>query len=80
MRLRRFTLRVRQSPTEGNPPAALVSLRSTRNDILRVICRTSYNLLVKVINECQEELQQGAAVTVEPNRIRIRHLPLLLDV
>ncbi|MEC4812677.1 MAG: DUF5615 family PIN-like protein [Scytonema sp. PMC 1069.18] len=34
-------------------------------------------LLVKVINECSEELQQGAAVTVEPHRIRIRRLPLL---
>lgn len=37
-------------------------------------------LLLRVINECEEELQQGAAVTVETNRIRIRHLPLLPDI
>ena len=34
-------------------------------------------LLLNVINKCQEELEQGAAVTVEPRRIRIRRLPLL---
>lgn len=34
-------------------------------------------LLLKVLNECYQELQLGAAVTVEPNRIRIRRLPLL---
>ncbi len=34
-------------------------------------------LLLNVVNECQEELEQGAAVTVEPKRIRIRYLPLL---
>ncbi|MFQ4144764.1 DUF5615 family PIN-like protein [Chlorogloeopsis sp. ULAP02] len=37
-------------------------------------------LLLKVIDECEEELQQGAAVTIEPSRIRIRRLPLLPDV
>lgn len=34
-------------------------------------------LLLDVINECSEELQQGAAVTVDLSRIRIRRLPLL---
>ncbi len=34
-------------------------------------------LLLKVISECAAELQQGAAVTVEPSRIRIRLLPLI---
>ena len=34
-------------------------------------------LLLNVINECQKELEQGAAVTVELRRIRIRCLPLL---
>ncbi len=33
-------------------------------------------LLLRVISECIDELQQGVAVTVEPGRIRIRHLPL----
>ena len=36
-------------------------------------------LLFDVINQCQQELTQGAAVTVEPSRIRIRRLPLLPD-
>jgi hypothetical protein len=29
-----------------------------------------------VIDQCDEELKQGVAITVEPTRIRIRHLPL----
>ena len=37
------------------------------------------DLLLRVIHECEQELQQGAAVTVEPSRIRIRRLPLLPD-
>ncbi|BAY30595.1 hypothetical protein NIES2107_24400 [Nostoc carneum NIES-2107] len=35
------------------------------------------DLLLTVIAECQEDLEQGSAITVEPNRIRIRRLPLL---
>ncbi|MEH1940917.1 MAG: DUF5615 family PIN-like protein [Nostoc sp.] len=38
------------------------------------------NLLLTVIAECEEDLEQGAAVTVEPSRIRIRRLPLFSDV
>lgn len=34
-------------------------------------------LLLTVIAQCEQELEEGAAVTVEPNRIRIRRLPLL---
>ncbi len=34
------------------------------------------DLLLRVIDECEHELEQGAAVTVEPSRIRIRRLPL----
>ncbi|MEL7009090.1 MAG: DUF5615 family PIN-like protein [Cyanobacteria bacterium J06648_1] len=34
-------------------------------------------LIVDVIYQCQEDLELGAAVTVEPNRIRIRRLPLI---
>ncbi len=35
------------------------------------------DLLLRVLNACVHELEQGAAVTVEPSRIRIRRLPLL---
>lgn len=35
------------------------------------------DLLLTVVSECQEDLEQGAAVTVEPSRIRIRRLPLV---
>jgi predicted nuclease of predicted toxin-antitoxin system len=51
------------------------SVIRVRIERLRAIALTE--LLVAVINECEEELQQGAAVTVEPNRIRVRRLPLL---
>jgi predicted nuclease of predicted toxin-antitoxin system len=37
-------------------------------------------LLLQVTDECAEELSQGAAVTVEPGRIRTRCLPLLPTV
>jgi hypothetical protein len=32
--------------------------------------------LLRVMAECGEALQRGAAVTVEPGRIRLRYLPL----
>jgi predicted nuclease of predicted toxin-antitoxin system len=35
------------------------------------------DLLLRVIDACVHDLEQGAAVTVEPNRIRIRRLPLI---
>lgn len=38
---------------------------------------TLTELILDVIDRCQNELEQGAAVTVEPNRIRIRRLPLI---
>jgi len=37
-------------------------------------------LLLMVIAECDEELKQGVAITVEPRRIRVRRLPLLPDM
>ena len=36
-------------------------------------------LIVDVTNQCQDDLEYGAAITVEPNRIRIRRLPLISD-
>lgn len=38
------------------------------------------DLLMIVIAECEEELEQGSAITVEPSRIRIRRLPLVSNV
>jgi predicted nuclease of predicted toxin-antitoxin system len=34
-------------------------------------------LLLAVIIECTEDLQHGAAITIDPNRVRIRKLPLI---
>ncbi|MBW4681121.1 MAG: DUF5615 family PIN-like protein [Microcoleus vaginatus WJT46-NPBG5] len=48
--------------------------------IERLRAQALTDLLLMVIAECDEELTQGAAVTVEPNRIRIRRLPLVPDV
>jgi predicted nuclease of predicted toxin-antitoxin system len=48
--------------------------------IERLRAKALTDLLLRVINECPDELQQGAAVTVEPSRIRIRRLPLLPDI
>jgi predicted nuclease of predicted toxin-antitoxin system len=38
------------------------------------------HLLLTIVAECQEELEQGSAITVEPSRIRIRRLPLVTDI
>ena len=46
-----------------------------RIERLRALALTQ--LIVDVIAQCQEDLERGAAVTVEPNRIRIRRLPLI---
>jgi predicted nuclease of predicted toxin-antitoxin system len=35
------------------------------------------DLLIRVVEECQDDIEKGAAITVESGRIRIRHLPLL---
>lgn len=48
--------------------------------IERLRAQALTDLLLRVISECEQELQQGAALTVEPSRIRIRRLPLLPDV
>jgi len=46
----------------------------------RLRAKAMSDLLLMVIAECEQELTQGAAVTVEPNRIRIRRLPLVSDL
>ncbi|MFB2880882.1 DUF5615 family PIN-like protein [Floridanema aerugineum] len=45
--------------------------------IERLRAQALTQLLLRVISECEEELERGAAVTVEPRKIRIRCLPLL---
>lgn len=37
------------------------------------------NLLLSVVGEFAEDLKQGAIMTVEPSRIRLRHLPLVKE-
>jgi predicted nuclease of predicted toxin-antitoxin system len=58
--------------------AASPSVIRVRIERLRAPALT--DLLLMVIAECQEDLEQGAAIAVEPNRIRIRRLPLIPDV
>jgi predicted nuclease of predicted toxin-antitoxin system len=61
---------------------ALLALdRATTPSVIRIRmeslqAKAFTELLLGVISECIDELQQGVAVTVEPGRIRIRHLPL----
>jgi predicted nuclease of predicted toxin-antitoxin system len=58
---------------EKNSPSVIrIRIERLRSQMLT-------ELILRVISECDEELQQGAAVTVEPSRIRIRRLPLLPD-
>ena len=48
--------------------------------IERLRAKALTNLLLMVIDQCDEELKQGVAITVEPTRIRIRHLPLVHSI
>jgi predicted nuclease of predicted toxin-antitoxin system len=45
--------------------------------IERLRAKQLTDLLLTVINECRDELEQGSAITVEINRIRIRRPPLV---
>jgi predicted nuclease of predicted toxin-antitoxin system len=58
--------------------AASPSVIRVRIERLRAQALT--DLLGMVIAECEEDLEQGAAIAVEPSRIRIRRLPLIPDV
>ncbi|TVQ16832.1 MAG: hypothetical protein EA367_18985 [Leptolyngbya sp. DLM2.Bin15] len=48
--------------------------------IERLRAQALTNLLLAVIAECEGDLEQGAAITIEPSRIRVRRLPLVPDV
>jgi len=48
--------------------------------IERLRAKALTDLLLMVIVKCADEIEQGSAITVEPNRIRIRCLPLVHDV
>ncbi len=58
--------------------AASPSVIRIRIERLRAQALTQ--LLLTVLAECEEDLEQGAAITVEASRIRIRRLPLVSDV
>lgn len=58
---------------------AAVTPSVIRIRIERLRAQALTDLLLIVIAECKEDLKQGAAVTVEANRIRIRRLPLVPD-
>ena len=45
--------------------------------IQRLRAQAMTELILNVLRQCSAELMQGVAVTVEPNKIRIRRLPLL---
>ena len=45
--------------------------------IERLRAQAPTQLLLSVIERCREDLLQSSAVTVEPQRIRIRRLPLI---
>jgi len=57
-----------------------VSPSVIRIRIERLRAQALTNLLLTVIGECEEDLEQGAVVTVEPSRIRVRRLPLVNEV
>lgn len=57
--------------TEATSPSVI------RIRIQRLRAQALTELLVRVISECEEDLQEGAVVTVEASRIRVRRLPLL---
>jgi len=45
--------------------------------IERLRAQALTNLLLTVIGNCEEDLEQGAVIAVEPSRIRVRRLPFL---
>ena len=62
--------------------ALLALSRATTPSVIRIRIEGLYGkkaagLIQQVLARCAEDLAQGAVVTVQPNRIRVRRLPLL---
>ncbi len=62
--------------------ALLAISRATCPSVIRLRIEGLYGgaaaqLIQAVLTRCHEDLEQGAMVTVQPRRIRIRRLPLL---
>jgi predicted nuclease of predicted toxin-antitoxin system len=60
--------------------ALLALSRATTPSVIRIeglYGQEAANLIQAVLARCGEDLKQGAVVTVQPGRIRVRHLPLL---
>jgi predicted nuclease of predicted toxin-antitoxin system len=60
--------------------AEAISPSVIRIRIERLRAQALTSLLLTVITECEEDLKEGAAVTIEPIRIRLRRLPLVSKV
>ncbi|MBW4516969.1 MAG: DUF5615 family PIN-like protein [Timaviella obliquedivisa GSE-PSE-MK23-08B] len=60
-------------------PSIAITPSVIRIRIERLRAQALTDLLLTVIAQCEEDLQQGSAITVEPSRIRIRRLPLVPD-
>ena len=62
--------------------ALLALSRATTPSVIRIRIEGLYGkkaaeLIQAVLRRCAEDLKQGAVVTVQPKRIRVRRLPLL---
>ena len=62
--------------------ALLAFSRATSPSVIRIRIEGLYgqkaaDLIQAVLTRCRQDLEQGAMVTVQPRRIRIRRLPLL---
>jgi predicted nuclease of predicted toxin-antitoxin system len=58
--------------TAANSPSVI------RIRVERLRAQALTDLLITVVNTCRDELQQGSALSIESNRIRIRRLPLIV--
>ncbi len=56
----------------ANPSVVRVRIEGLRGDALATLLQT-------VLVRCADDLEKGAAVTVQEGRIRIRHLPILRE-
>jgi predicted nuclease of predicted toxin-antitoxin system len=62
--------------------ALLALSRATTPSVIRIRIEGLYgqkaaDLIQAVLTRCTEDVKQGAVITVQPRRIRIRRLPLL---